>query len=68
MEAKQNDEKLGGEDEPKLRSGDEAVPILVKDFESLFDLLLAVGVPDLSAHHRQELGEVDLAVSVGVDL
>lgn len=53
---------------PELSGRDESVSILVKDLEGLLDLLFAVGVSDLSAHHGQELGKIDLAVSVSIDL
>lgn len=55
-------------DSPKLSSRDEAVSVLVEDLEGLLDLLLRVNVAHLSRHHRQELGKVNLAVSVSVNL
>lgn len=57
-----------GHDVAQLSRGDEAVAVLVKDLEGLLDLLLRVGVLHLAGHHGQELGEVDGAVAVGVDL
>ena len=53
---------------PELGRTDVAVAVLVEDLERLLDLLLAVRVAHLARHHREELGEVDRAVSVGVDL
>ena len=52
----------------KLGRRDEAIAILVEDFEGLLDLLLAVGVLDFSAHHSEELWEVDRAVAVSIKL
>ena len=52
----------------ELGGGDEAVAVLVEDLEGLEDLLLGVGVLHLAGHHGEELGEVDGAVAVGVDL
>jgi hypothetical protein len=53
---------------PQLSGRDEAIVVAVEDLEGLADLLLGVGVLHLARHHRQELGEVDGAVVVGVDL
>ena len=53
---------------PELSGGDVAVAVLVEDLERLLDLLLAVRVAHLARHHREELGEVDRAVPVRVDL
>ena len=52
----------------KLGRRDEPIAILVEDFEGLLDLLLAVGVLDFSAHHSEELWEVDRAVAVSINL
>jgi hypothetical protein len=57
-----------GHDVPELRSGDEAVAVLVEDAEGLADLLLRVGVLHLASHHGEELGEVDRAVAISVNL
>jgi len=57
-----------GHDVPQLGGGDEAVAVLVEDTEGLPDLLFAVGVLHLARHHGQELGEVDCAIAVGIDL
>ena len=57
-----------GHDLPQLRSRDGAAPVLVKDLEGGLDLRLAVRVAHLAGHHRQELGKVDRAVPVHVDL
>lgn len=55
-----------GEDVTELGSRDVTVAVLVKDLESLLDLLLRVGVNHLAGHHRQELGKVDCAVAVSI--
>ena len=55
-------------DVPELGRRDEAVAVLVEDAEGFPDLLLGVGVFHLAGHHGEELGEVDGAVAVGVDL
>ena len=52
----------------QLRRGDEAVAVLVEDAEGLLELLLGVGVLHLAGHEGAELGEVNGAVAVGVDL
>ncbi len=52
----------------KLGRGDEPVAVLVEDAERFADLFLGVGVLHLPRHHREELGEVDRAVPVRVDL
>ena len=57
-----------GHDVSKLGGADKAVSVLIEDLEGLFDLFFAIGVLHLPGHHRQELGEVDGAVSVGIDL
>mmetsp|Transcript_2178 Transcript_2178/g.7340 ORF Transcript_2178/g.7340 Transcript_2178/m.7340 type:complete len:210 (+) Transcript_2178:1150-1779(+) len=56
-----------GHDVAELGGGDEAVAVLVEDLEGFEDFLLGVGVLHFPGHHRQELGEVDRAVAVGVD-
>merc|ERR1712100_267667 len=58
----------GGHDLPQLGGRDELVSISVEDLEGLAELLLGVGVLDLSGHQREELGEIDGTVAVGVDL
>ena len=55
-------------DVAQLGRGDEAVTVLVEDLEGLLDLLSTVRVLHLSCHHREELGEVNRAVSVCVNL
>jgi len=57
-----------GEDVTELSSRDEAVAVLVKDLESLLDLLLRVSVLHLAGHHCQELWEINGAVAIRVDL
>jgi hypothetical protein len=57
-----------GHDVSKLSGGDEAVVVAVEDLESLADLLLGVGVLHLARHHGEELGKVNGAVVVGIDL
>lgn len=52
----------------QLGGRDETVSVLVEDAEGLTDLLLGVRLLHLPRHHGQELGEVDGAVSVGVNL
>lgn len=47
---------------------DEAVAVLVKHLERLPDFLLRVRVLHLACHHGEELGKVDGAVAVRVDL
>lgn len=47
----------------QLGGGDETVAVLIEDAERLADLLLAVGVLHFPGHHRQELGEIDCAVT-----
>lgn len=47
---------------------DEAVAVLVKHLERLADLFLRVGILHLASHHGEELGKVDGAVAVRVDL
>merc|ERR1719389_794181 len=57
-----------GHDVTKLSSGDETVAVLVEHLEGLLDLLLGVGVLHLTSHQVQELGEVDGAGAIGIDL
>ena len=57
-----------GHDMPQLGRADVTVSILIKDLERLLDLLLAISVAHLPGHHGQELGEIDSAVAIGVDL
>mmetsp|Transcript_5766 Transcript_5766/g.11783 ORF Transcript_5766/g.11783 Transcript_5766/m.11783 type:complete len:206 (+) Transcript_5766:195-812(+) len=52
----------------QLSSGDEAVAVLVEHLEGLLQLLLRVGVLHLLGHQGKELGEIDGAVAVGIDL
>ena len=52
----------------QLSRADVSVSVLIEDLEGLLDLLLAVGVLHLASHHGKELGKVDGAVAVGVDL
>jgi len=51
----------------QLRRANEPIPILIENLESLPDLLLTVRILHLPSHHGQKLGEVDGAVTVGVD-
>jgi hypothetical protein len=53
---------------PQLRRTDVPISILIEHLERLLDLLLGIRVPHLARHHREELGEVDRPVPVGVDL
>eukprot|EP01084_Bolivina_argentea_P181929 314162_1 len=55
-------------DVAELSSGDETVAVLVENAESLLDLLLGVGVLHLAGHQGQELGEINRAAAVLVDL
>merc|ERR1719199_2199718 len=57
-----------GHDVAELGGGDEPVAVLVEHLEGLDDLLLGVSVLHLASHHGEELGEVDGAVAVGIDL
>lgn len=57
-----------GHDVPELSGGNEAVVVTVEDLEGLANLLLGVGILHLARHHGEELGEVNGAVVVGVDL
>jgi hypothetical protein len=41
---------------------DVAISVLVKDLERLLDLLLRVGIPHLTSHHRQELGSGSVTI------
>merc|ERR1740117_2348858 len=52
----------------QLCSTDEAVTITVKHFESLNQLLLSVCVLHLSCHQRQELWEINGAVTISIHL
>ena len=56
-----------GHDVPQLSSADVPIPILIENLERLLNLFLAVGITHLPSHHREELGEVDGAIPVGVD-
>jgi len=55
-------------DVAELGGGDETIAVLVEDLERLLDLLLGVGVLHLARHHGQELGEVDGAIAISVNL
>lgn len=57
-----------GHNVAQLCRGDETVSILVKDLEGFQDFLFRVGVLHLACHHCKELGEVDGAASIGIDL
>ena len=57
-----------GHDVPQLGCADVTVPVPIKDLEGLLDLLFAISVGHLPGHHGQELGEIDGAASIGVDL
>ena len=50
----------------QLRGADVPVIITVEHLERLLDLLLRVRVAHLARHHREELGEIDRPVTVGV--
>ena len=52
---------------PQLSCTDKTVAVLVKYPESLSDLFLTVCVLHFAGHHREELGEVDSAVSCEKD-
>ena len=53
---------------PQLCCGDEPVSIFVEDPKCFSYLLLGVRVLHLPGHHREELGEVDGPVPIGVHL
>merc|ERR1712057_41647 len=57
-----------GHDVSQLSGRDEAVSVLVKDLEGLHQLLLRIGVLHLLGHQTQELGEVNGAAAVVIDL
>ena len=57
-----------GHNVPQLGRADVTVSVLIKDLEGLFDLLLTIGVLHLPGHHGQELGEINSAIAIGVDL
>ena len=52
----------------QFSGGDESVSISVEDLEGFDEFFLGVGVLHLPGHQGQELGEVDGAVAVGIDL
>ena len=52
----------------KLSSRDEAVALLVEDFEGLTNLFLTLGVLHFPCHHGQKFGKIDCAVPVCVYL
>ncbi len=57
-----------GHDVSQLGGGDESVTVLVEHLECLKDLLLRVSVLHLTGHHGQELGEINGAVAICIDL
>merc|ERR1719203_1429887 len=57
-----------GHDMAKLCCTDEAIAITIEDLESLDELLLRVRVLHLACHQRQELGEIDGTIAIGVHL
>ena len=57
-----------GHDVPQLGRADETVPVPVKDLKGLSDLRFTIHAIGLPSHHSQELGKVDGAVSVGINL
>ena len=57
-----------GHDVPQLGRADVTIPVLVEGLEGLFDLLITTCITHLPSHHVQELGKVDGAVSVGINL
>ncbi len=52
---------------PQLCGADETIAITIEDFEGLDEFLLRVRILHFTSHQRQELGEIDRAVAVGVD-
>merc|ERR1711943_154737 len=57
-----------GHNVTQFRRTDESVPVTIEHLESLDELLLGVGVFHLPGHKGQELGEINGAVSIGVNL
>ena len=57
-----------GHNVTKFSSGDETVTITIEDLESLNQLLLGVGVLHLAGHKGEELGEINGAVTISIDL
>ena len=53
---------------PNFLCRDVAVPVPVKHPEHVEDLLVLLEVPHLGAHQLEELGDVDLAAAVVVNL
>merc|ERR1719333_1352620 len=52
---------------PQLRSRDETIAITVKDLEGFDELFLCISVLHLAGHQREELWEVDGAVTIGIN-
>ena len=57
-----------GHDVTQLGGGDETVAVAVEDLEGLNELLLSVRVLHFASHEREELGEVNGTVAIGIDL
>ena len=53
---------------PQFRCTDIPISVLVKHLERLLDLFLRIGITHFARHHGEELGEVNRAVAVCVDL
>merc|ERR550514_1807768 len=51
---------------PQLRSTDETVTIPIKNLEGFDELLLCISVLHLAGHQREELWEIDGAVTIGI--
>jgi hypothetical protein len=45
---------------------DETISVLIEHSEGLANLLLAVRVLHFASHHREELGEIDRSIAVGI--
>ena len=56
-----------GHDMTELSSGNETVSVLVEDLESFLDLILRVSILHLTSHHGEELGEIDITVTISVN-
>lgn len=49
---------------PQFGGTDEAIAVLIENFEGFLDFFLTIGVFHLPCHHGKELGEVDSSVAV----
>merc|ERR1719384_2568704 len=55
-----------GHDMAQLCRADESIPITIENFEGFDEFLFGVCILHFSSHERQELGEIDRAVSICV--